>query len=88
MNPQWTAKTQALAYAIGSGLTGYLAYFIALPPNLQTGIMGQLIGIAPPPWQPFLAGFMKSASVILGLYATYKAAHSGPQTPPTNPPSA
>lgn len=81
-----TTKIQSLLYGIGAGLTGYIAYFIALPPSLQTGIMGQMIGIAPPSWQPVLAGTMKTASTVLALYATYKASHSGPQTPPKNPP--
>lgn len=82
-----TNKIQAIWAAILSGVTGYLAYFIALPPSLQTGIMGDIITQAPAAWQPALAGTAKTLSMFLGMWATYKAAHSGPQTPPTNPPS-
>lgn len=82
-----TTKLQALLYGIASGITGYLAYFLALPPSLQGGIMGQVISVCPVGWQPFMAGSMKTISVFLGIYATYKAAHSGPQTPPKNPPN-
>lgn len=81
-----STKLQALLYGALSAFSGYIAYFVALPPNLQTGILGELIGVAPPAWQPALAATTKTLSVFLGLYATYKAAHSGPQTPPTNPP--
>lgn len=72
-----TSKTQAVISAIISAATSYVAYFIALPPQLQTGILGQLIAIAPPSWQPAIAGSAKTIGTISGLYATYKAAHSG-----------
>lgn len=82
-----TSKIQALLYGALAGLTGYIAYFVALPPNLQTGVLGEIINVAPPTWQPALAASTKTLSVFLTLYATYKASHSGPQTPPKNPPT-
>lgn len=84
--PVLSTKIQSLIGAISAGVMGYLAYFIALPPNLQTGMLGEIINVAPPSWQPALAATTKTLSVLLGAWATYKAAHSGPQTPPTNPP--
>jgi hypothetical protein len=82
-----TNKIQALVYGILSGFTGWLAYFIALPPSLQTGMIGEITTILPASWQPVMAGFMKTVSVVSGIYMGYKAAHSGPQTPPKNPPN-
>lgn len=82
-----TNKTQAIWSALMAGITGYIAYFIALPPSLQTGIMGDVIALLPASYQTAGAGVAKTLSTFLGFYATYKAAHSGPQTPPKNPPS-
>lgn len=83
-----TNKYQAIVSGIIAGLSGYVAYFIALPPSLQTGIMGDLIALAPPQWQTALAGTTRTISTLAGFYATYKAAQSGPQSPPKNPPNA
>ncbi len=79
-------KLHAFIGAIASGVTGYIAYFIALPPNLQTGIMGDLISLAPSGWQPALAGSSKSFSMLLAMWAAYKL--SKPTTPPPTPPPA
>lgn len=81
-----STKLQAIVSGIIAAVTGYIAYFLALPPSLQTGILGDVIGMAPAGWQPALASSTKTISTLLGFYATYKAAHSGPQTPPKNPP--
>lgn len=84
--PALSTKIQALLYAAGGGAAGYIAYFLGLPQNLQTGVLGELINLCPASWQPAGAAITKTLSTFLTLYATYKAAHSGPQTPPTNPP--
>lgn len=81
------SKLQSLLYGIGAAITGYVAYFIALPPQLQTGILGDLIALCPPSWQPAAGATAKTISTLAGLYATYKASHSGPQTPPKNNPN-
>ena len=78
-----TTKIQAIAYAIVSGIAGYIAYFLALPPSLQTGILGDLIAIAPPDWQPIMAGSAKTVSTIAGIYSTLRASQSG--HPPVEP---
>ena len=75
-------KTQAVLAGLGSAVTSYIAYFIALPPSLQTGIMGQVISILPAQYQTAAAGVAKTAATFLGFWATYKAAHSGPMVPP------
>lgn len=80
-----TNKLQALVSGIIAGVSGYIAYFVALPPSLQTGILGDLIAIAPPSWQPALAGTAKTISTAATIYATYKSAQSGPATKPVNP---
>lgn len=76
-----STKLQAILAAIFSAVTGYVAYFIALPPSLQTGILGDVIALAPAGWQPAVASITKTLSTVLGFYATYKAAHSGPSIP-------
>lgn len=76
-----STKAQVIVSGIAAGITGYIAYFLALPPSLQGGIMGQVISVCPVAWQPFMAGSMKTISVFLGIYATYKASRSGPKTP-------
>lgn len=81
---KWTSKVQAVVMVIVSGVTGYVAYFVALPPNLQTGILGQIVGIAPPSWQPAIASTTKTISIVASIWAGYKASQSGPQTPPPN----
>lgn len=68
-------KTQAIVAGIASGVTGYIAYFIALPPSLQTGIMGQIIAILPAQYQTAAAGIAKTAATFLGFWATYKLSH-------------
>lgn len=80
-----TTKREAIWSGIAAGVTGYIAYFLALPPNLQTGIMGDIIALMPADWQPAAAGVSRTVATFLGFYATYKAAQSGPQTPPANP---
>lgn len=80
-----TNKTQALWSAIVSGVSGYLAYFINLQPAMQTGILGELVEILPFEWRPAAAGITKTLSTVLGIYAGYTAAKSGPATPPKNP---
>lgn len=75
-------KTQAMLAAVGSGLAGYVAYFVALPPSLQTGMMGEVIALLPPQYQTAAAGISRTLATFLGFWATYKAAHSGPMVPP------
>lgn len=75
-------KIQAIIAGVTSGVAGYMAYFIALPPSLQTGMMGQVISILPAQYQTAAAGVSRTLQLFLGFWATYKLAHSGPQTPP------
>lgn len=78
-------KIQTLLYGIGSAITGYVAYFLGLPPQLQTGILGDLIALCPPSWQPMAAGTAKTISTIAGLYASHRLATAS-QHQPTPPP--
>lgn len=81
-----TSKLQAILGGVLTGGFGFIAWLIALPPELQTGVLGQVVAMCPPAAQPAVGFWCKTFATIAGIYATYKASHSGPQTPPKNPP--
>ncbi len=80
------AKHQALLAGIVAGITQFAGWFIALPPSQQTASIAPIIAVVPPDWQSTIAVWMKTIGGISLIFATFKAAQSGPQTPPKNPP--
>ena len=80
-----TSKYQAILSGIVAAVTGFLSWFLMLPPSQQGDVIAPLIAIVPVPWQSGLAVAMKALGAVTGLYATFKAAQSGPQSPPKNP---
>lgn len=81
-----TAKLQAKLSALVTAAFGFVAWLIALPPELQTGILGRVVSICPPAWQPGVGFWAKGIATVSGIWAVYKASHSGPQ-PTINPPN-
>lgn len=81
-----SSKVQALVGGVFTSVFAFLGWLVTVPPNLQTGMLGELINIVPPDWQPAVGFWSKILAFGSGVYGFYKAAHSGPQTPPTNPP--
>lgn len=80
-----TNKYQAIASGVIAAVTGFLSWFLMLPPNQQGDVIAPLIAIVPVSWQSGIAVGLKALGAFTGLYATFKAAQSGPQSPPKNP---
>lgn len=81
-----TSKTRAFISAIVVAITGALAFISEIPTDAQTGVMESLANIFPPAWRGQIGAACKFVSVIATLYAVHQASHSGPATPPANPP--
>ncbi len=67
-----------------SGAYGAIAsvggWFITLPPEQQNSFVAPLIAVVPVKWQVGIAAVLKISGAVSGLYATFKAAQSGPTT--------
>lgn len=61
----------------------FIGWFITLPPNQQGDVIAPIIAIVPVNWQAGIGVTLKAIGGISGLYATFKAAQSGPTTPTT-----
>lgn len=64
-----------------AGLSGFGAWLFTLAPTYQTELLTPFINIAPVNWRPGLGAGLKLLSMVTGLYATYRAAKSGPTLP-------
>ncbi len=82
-----TSKVQAQLSAYLTAFFGFIAWLATIPPEQQSGILGALAQVFPISWQPTIALWTKLIATVSGIYMVYKAAHSGPQTPPPNSPS-
>lgn len=82
-----TSKIHANVAAIFTAFFGFVAWLTTVPPEMQSGMLGAIVGVFPVSWQPTIGLWAKALTVLSGAWATYKAAHSGPQTPPPNPPT-
>ena len=82
-----TSKIQALVTAWVAGVSAFIAWLVSLPPESQTGLITPLIELAPLDWRPGIGLFTRAIATISTIYAVYSASHSGPQTPPKNPPT-
>lgn len=80
-----TSKVQAKISALATAIFGFIAWITTIPPEQQSGILGALAQVFPQSWQPTVALWTKLISAFSGVWMVYKAAHSGPQTPPVNP---
>lgn len=82
-----TTKLQVFVTGAVSAVTTFLGWFVTLPPNQQGDIIAPIIAVVPVTWQAGIAVVLKVVGAVSGLYATFKAAQSGPQSPPKNPPN-
>lgn len=74
---------QALLSGIIAGITTFLGWFIALPPEQQNSLIAPIIATVPVARQPNLAVGMKLIGTASSIYAVFKAAQSGPAKPPS-----
>lgn len=81
-----SSKTQAIVSSIFAAMFGFINWLATVPPEQQSGILATLVEVTPVQWRPTVGVWTRALMMFLGIYATYKAAHSGPQTPPKNPP--
>lgn len=80
-----TSKVQAKLSALATAFFGFIAWITTIPPEQQSGLLGAIAQVFPVAWQPTIALWTKLISAFSGIWMVYKAAHSGPQTPPLNP---
>lgn len=83
-----TSKVKTLWAAIIAGVTGLIAFLANTPPEQQDAVLGPFVAFLPVSWRPSIALFCRAISGAAGIYAAIHASHSGPQTPPKNPPTA
>lgn len=81
-----TTKIQAFIAANVTAVFSFVSWLVTLPPEQQTGILGQFVAFCPAGWQPGVGFWTKILSSVSAVYMVYKAAHSGPQSPPANKP--
>ena len=80
-----STKFKALIASIATGIFGFINWLATVPPEQQSGWLASLVELTPLQWRPNVGLFTRCLTLFLGIYATYLAAHSGPQTPPKNP---
>jgi len=80
MNP----KLQAKISAIVSGVSGFIVYLTTLPPEQQDAVTGPIVALIPVHWRPEISLIGKAIMTVSTFWAIFKAAHSGPQTPPVD----
>lgn len=81
-----TTKIQALLAAFITGTAGFLNWLATVPPEQQSGWTAALVELTPLDWRPNVGLATRFLMWFTGIYAVYKASHSGPQSPPTNKP--
>lgn len=81
-----TNKIQTIVGAGITGFFGFIAWLATVPPEQQSGILGALSTVFPIAWQPTIGLWAKLFATASGYWSLYKAAHSGPQTPPVDKP--
>lgn len=82
-----TAKVRALVFGSVGLITELLAHIANIPPEQQTQYIGMIVNVFPENWRATMGLICKTIARSAVLYAIYAASHSGPQTPPKNPPT-
>jgi len=81
-----TSKIQAIVVAWIAGITAFISWVCTIPPEQQTSLLGPLVELVPIHYRDSVGGITRLLASASTVYAVYKAAHSGPQTPPPNSP--
>jgi hypothetical protein len=81
-----TSKRQAIVSGTIAAVSQFIGWLATIPPESQTAFVQPMLDALPVSWRTPIGVWMKLLSGISMSYAIYKAAHSGPQTPPKNPP--
>lgn len=80
-----TSRIQAITSGIVSAITTFIAWLATVPPQQQTDMLGVFLEAFPYEWRAPLGAWCKIIATLSGIYATVKAAQSGPAQPPTPP---
>jgi len=76
------AKLQAIVASSIAGVAGFVNWLATVPPEQQSGLLAQMVEITPVQYRPTVGVITRFATLFLGVYASYQAAHSGTQKPP------
>lgn len=82
-----TSKGKTIIAAWIAGISQFIGWFATLDPSAQGQYVQPFIDLLPVAWRTTIGGVMKAIAGASLIYALFQAAHSGPQTPPKNPPS-
>lgn len=82
-----TSKIKAFIAATGAAIVGYINWLVTVPPEQQAGALADMVNLIPIDWRPDVGLATRTLMFFLTIYATTAASHSGPQTPPKNPPT-
>lgn len=77
-----TNKTQAIFTAWIAGVSSFLAWLVSLPPENQDALIKPMIELTPLDWRPAIGLASRALATATTIYAVYRAAHSGPNSPP------
>lgn len=81
-----THKLQALLTAWVAGVSAFVAWLMTVPPEQQTALLGPLVDVMPLQWRPAVGLATRAIATASTIFAVYRAAQSGPQSPPKNKP--
>lgn len=73
------AKFQTGVTAVFTGIAGFINWLATVPPENQSGILGELVNVTPVDWRPAV-GFWTRILMIYLLYLTSVKAHTGSDT--------
>lgn len=59
-------------YAVVSGLTTFLGWFITLTPEQQTSTIAPIISLVPVHWQSTIGVGLKAIGTATGIYAIFR----------------
>lgn len=82
-----THKVRAIVASIIAGALQFLESVASAPPEIQDGLLRQLVEVMPPHWRPGVALWSGIFKWALSAYAVTQAAKSGPHTPPPSDPN-
>lgn len=82
-----THKVRALVATIAAGFLQFLESMASVPPEVQDGLLMQLVETVPITWRPNVILYSSLLKWLIGAYAVHQASKSGPESPPANNPN-